>query len=251
LRALIVDDEPIARKLLREELGLTESVEVVGEAADGEMALRQIQDLKPDVVFLDIEMPVMGGFELLNRLNGGYIPAVVMVTAYDEHAIRAFEAGAVDYVLKPASQPRLRQAVQRVQRLVKNPVEAAETVAALQQMGPQLPETVRVRKIVGKLGHEYFLLSPEEVLAFQAEGEIVWIVTSKQRYMATQTLKAIEERLAGTSFRRVHRGSLINVEQIRKMSMITSQRWLLTLSNGQEFVVSKRQARNVRDVLSW
>jgi DNA-binding LytR/AlgR family response regulator len=95
------------------------------------------------------------------------------------------------------------------------------------------------------------LLSPHEVLAFQAEEDTVWIITAKQRYMATQNLKTIQERLINTSFRRIHRNALVNVEQIRKMSMITSQRWLVTLNNGQEFIASKRQAKNVRDVLNW
>jgi two-component system LytT family response regulator len=251
LRALIVDDEPVARKVLREELEILDSVEVIGEADNGEAALQKILAAKPDVVFLDIEMPVMGGFELLDRLNGGYLPAIVMVTAYDEHAIQAFEAGATDYLLKPVSQQRLLQALERARRLVRNPIQAAENVAQLQQVVPGPAGTPKIRKIVGKLGEEFFLLNPQEVLAFQAEGDIVWIVTSRQRYIATQNLKTIEERLRNTPFRRIHRNALVNVEQIRKMSMMTSQRWLVTLNNGQEFVVSKRQAKNVRDVLSW
>jgi DNA-binding LytR/AlgR family response regulator len=109
----------------------------------------------------------------------------------------------------------------------------------------------KVRKIVGKLGEEYFLLNPPEVLAFQADGEVTWIVTAKQRYTATQNLTTIESRLQNTSFRRIHRNALVNIEQIRKMSMLSSQRWLVTLNNGQEFIVSKRQAKNVRDVLNW
>jgi DNA-binding LytR/AlgR family response regulator len=250
LRALIVDDEPVARKVLREELEHLGSVEIIQEAGDGQVALFQILDLKPDIVFLDIEMPVMSGFELLNRLNGGTLPAVVMVTAYNEYAIRAFEAGAVDYLLKPVSQQRLKQALDRARRLIRSPLETAERVAQLQQMASG-PDAAKPRKIVGKYRQEYFLLNPSEVLAFQADGETVWIITAKQRYTATQTLKSIEDRLKNGSFRRIHRSALVNVEQIRKMSMITSQRWLLTLSNGQEFVVSKRQARLVRDVLSW
>jgi len=252
MRALIVDDEPVARKVLREELELLNSVEVIGEADNGEMALRKISSLKPDLVFLDIQMPVMGGFELLGHLNGGYLPAIIMVTAYDQHAIRAFEAGAVDYLLKPIRQQRLLQAVERAKRMARNPLEAAENLAQLQEIAPATPATAhKFRKIVGKLNDEFFLLSPEEVLAFQAEGDVTWIITSKQRYTATQNLRTIENRLRNSAFRRIHRNALVNVEQIRKMSMITSQRWLVTLSNGQTLVVSKRQAKNVRDGLNW
>ncbi len=252
LRVLVVDDEPIARKVLRQELDLLEGVSVVGEADNGETALLEISGRRPDLVFLDIQMPVMGGFELLGHLSGGYMPAIVMVTAFDQHAVRAFEAGAVDYLLKPVSQTRLQQAVERASRLRGNPRALAENIAQLQQIVPagSLADS-RLRKIVGKAGEEYFLLSPEEVLAFQASGELVWIITAKKRYLATQNLKSLEERLSAGAFRRIHRNALVNVNQIRKMSVLTSQRWLITLSNGQEFIVSKRQAHNVRDVLQW
>lgn len=252
LRVLVVDDEPVARKVLRQELDLLPDVEVVGEADNGETALIQISTLKPNLVFLDIQMPVMGGFELLNHLTGGFMPAVIMVTAFDQHAVRAFEAGAVDYLLKPVAQTRLQQALERARRLQGNPRAVAENIAQLQQVASTgSAADARLRKIVGKAGEEYFLLSPEEVLAFQASGDLVWIVTAKKRYLATQNLKTLEERLIADSFRRVHRNALVNVNQIRKMSMLTSQRWLITLSNGQEFIVSKRQAHNVRDVLHW
>lgn len=252
LRALIVDDEPFARKVLREELEVLDSVEIVGEAENGEAALLQIASAKPDVVFLDIHMPVMNGFELLGRLNGGHIPAIVMVTAYDEHAIRAFDAGAVDYLLKPISQGRLLQSLERARRIAANRTEGAELIAHLQELAPpDKAGTARIRKIVGKIGEEYFLLNPQDVLAFQAEGDLTWIITRKGRYLATQNLRSIEDRLQNTAFRRIHRNALVNVEQIRKLSMITSQRWLITLNNGQELIVSKRQARNVRDVLNW
>jgi len=252
LRVLIVDDEPIARKVLREELDLMDTVEVIGEAENGAAALSMMSSVPPDLVFLDVQMPVMNGFELLAQLRGGHMPAFVMVTAYDQHAIRAFEAGAVDYLLKPVSHRRLAQAVERASRFYRNPLQVAETVAKLQEIAPAVtPGSPQPRKVVGKLGEEYFLLSLQEVLAFQAEGDITWIVTAKQRYYAAHSLRAIEERLSNSSFRRIHRNTLININQIRKMSMITSQRWLVTLNNGDEFIVSKRQAKNVRDVLSW
>jgi DNA-binding LytR/AlgR family response regulator len=252
IRALIVDDEPIARKVLREELELLDSVEVIGEADTGEAALVQIASLRPDLVFLDIQMPIMSGFELLGQLRGGVLPVFIMVTAYDEYAIHAFEAGAIDYLLKPIGQERLVQAIERAKRVLRSPLQAAENVAYLQTVAPSAePKVPIVRKIIGKLGEEYFFLNPHEVLAFQADGDITWIVTAKQRYVATQNLRSMEQRLQQSSFRRIHRNALVNIDQIRKMTMITSQRWLITLNNGQEFIVSKRQARNVRDVLHW
>ena len=117
-------------------------------------------------------MPVMGGFELLSGLNKGPMPVVIMVTAYDHHAIRAFEAGAVDYLLKPISPQRLLKAVERAERISRNPAEVVENIAKLQELAPLgQPSSPKLRKIVGKLGEEYFLLSPSEVMAFQADGD--------------------------------------------------------------------------------
>ena len=104
---------------------------------------------------------------------------------------------------------------------------------------------------MGRTGAEYILLNADEVYAFQAEGDLVWIITAKKRYLATQSLKVIQEKLLNTSFRRIHRKALVNIDHVRKMSTLSSQRWLVTLSNSQEFIVSKRQARNVRQLLSW
>lgn len=252
-----MDDEPIARRILRQELDGLDDVAVVGEADNGESALVEISALAPDIVFLDIQMPGMGGFELVSRLNGGHLPIVIMVTAFDQHAVRAFDAGAVDYLLKPVSPARLRQALERARRLYRHPKMIAENMAHLQQVvktgvsTDHTAEQPRLQKIIGRSGQEYFLLNPEEVLAFQANGDNVSILTHKQSYWATQNLRSLEERLSHTSFLRIHRNALVNVNQIRKMSMITSQRWLITLNNGLEFVVSKRQGRHLRDVLPW
>ncbi len=143
---------------------------MVGEADNGDTALLRISELEPDLVFLHIQMPLMGGFELLSRLNGGgKMPAIVMVTAFDQHAIRAFEAGAVDYLLKPVSQARLQQSVERAARLHRNPQALAESFAPLQQTASASSGASHILKIVGKAGEEYFLLDPEEVPAFQAK----------------------------------------------------------------------------------
>jgi DNA-binding LytR/AlgR family response regulator len=250
LRTLIVDDEPIARQILREELGGFHNVAVVGEAENGEDALRKIGQLAPDLVILDLEMPGLGGFDVIDRLPLGALPIVIIVTAYDEHAIRAFEAGALDYLLKPISRERLEKALERARRLRGRPREVAESLGRLSER-PEASAAGRTRKVVGRAGEEYFLLNLEDVLAFQAERELVWIVTARQRYLATQALSHIDARLHGAIFQRIHRNALVNVNHVRRMSPLSSQRWLLTLSNGQEFTVSKRQAHRVRQLLQW
>lgn len=252
IRALIVDDEPLARKVLREEIELLPEVDVVGEAENGVDALQAIASSRANLVFLDLQMPGLGGFEVIQRLRGGeHVPAVVVVTAYDQYAIRAFEEGAIDYLLKPVSEERLAKAVERARPLLANRQAAAENLARLQEISSASVVAPRPRKIVGRIGEEYFLLNAAEVLAFQADGEFVWIVTTKNRYLATQSLRRLEEKLAGGSFRRIHRNALVNVEHVRKLAALSSNRWLVTLANQQEFVVSKRMARNVREILSW
>ncbi|MGB7719310.1 MAG: LytTR family DNA-binding domain-containing protein, partial [Bryobacteraceae bacterium] len=187
----------------------------------------------------DLQMPGLGGFDVIRRLPEGALPIVIIVTAYDQHAIRAFEEGALDYLLKPVSQERLEKALDRARALRGRMRDVAESLARVS------------RKVVGRAGAEYFLIDIDDVLAFQAEREIVWIVTARQRYMATQPLHKIDARLKGSVFQRIHRNALVNVNHVRKMSSLSSQRWLLTLSNGQEFIVSKRLAGGVRQMLQW
>jgi two-component system LytT family response regulator len=250
MKTLIVDDEPIARRVLREELENVPQVVVVGEAENGRQALQQIAELKPDLVFLDLQMPVMGGFEVVHKLSGGHLPIIVIITAFDQHAIEAFEAGAVDYLLKPVGEERLRKAVERARNLYKDPLDVANEVAKIAAASAPA-NSVSGRKIVGRHGGEYFLLDPDEILAFQAEGELVWMITAKERLLATQTLRVIEDRLKGQQFERVHRNAIVNVNHVRKMSAMSSQRWLITLSNSLQLIASKRQAHNIRSILHW
>lgn len=244
LRTVVVDDEPIARQILREELAEIPGVQIVGEADDGLLASELINSVRPDLVLLDIQMPVCDGFEVLRRLSP-LPPAIVFVTAFEQHAIRAFEVGASDYLLKPVRQDRLRAAIEKARVASRRPAETAETLAkTLEEAGGNVR-----RRVVGRKGDEYFLLDLDEVLAFRAEGEIVWIVTRQKRLLANHTLQELETRLKGTQFRRIHRNALINVDHVRKMSAMSSQRWLVTMLNDMELIVSKRQAHAIRAVL--
>jgi DNA-binding LytR/AlgR family response regulator len=199
---------------------------------------------------LDLQMPVMGGLDVIRSLKGGArVPAIVIVTAYDKFALQAFDAGAIDYLLKPVGQDRLAAAIEKARRITGQ--EAVERLARLQEIAEPQPPGQRLKKIVGKSGPEYFLLDAREIFAFHAEGDIVWITTARKRYQATQTLKVLEDRLRSTNFQRIHRNALVNVDHVRKMSALSSQRWLITLSNDQEFIASKRQARGIRRLVNW
>jgi len=249
LKTLIVDDEPVARKVLREELESIADVEIVGEAGDGPTALARIARDQPDLVLLDLQMPVMGGLDVVRSLKGGArVPAIVIVTAYDKFALQAFEAGAIDYLLKPVGHTRLEEALERVKRLSGR--ETIERLARLQDIADPAAG-LQKKKIVGRAGQEFFLLNADEIHAFQADGDLVRIITVNRTYEATQTLKVLQQRLQDCGFRRIHRNAIVNVDHVRKMSALSSQRWLITLANGQEFVASKRQARGIRDLINW
>ena len=236
LRTLIVDDEEVARQVLRRDLGEIPGVEVVGEAEDGETAQQRIESLDPDLVLLDIQMPVKDGFEVVRALQGR-LPSIIFVTAYSEHALRAFEVGAADYLLKPFGPDRLLKAIERVREARDRPLATAEQVARVLNADRR-----SITKIVARHGEDYLLLDLDQVYAFRAAGDTVWILTAKRQFRATQTLGTLGEKLAGSTFLRVNRSVLVNSSKIAKLSALSSRRWLLTLTNGFECVVSKRNA---------
>jgi len=237
LRVLIADDEPVARQILREHVEAIPSLEVAGEASTGAEALARILDLRPDIVLLDLQMPELDGLAVVRSLRGERTPLIIFVTAYEKHALEAFDVGAVDYLLKPVRRDRLEKAIAKAQRQLKSPAGAA---------GGDAP-----RKIVGRRGTDLYLLDPGEIIAFQAEGELVHLITATQRYLSDHSLKVLEEKLDRPRFRRVHRRTIINTDHIRRISPLSSKRWLLKMSNGFEAVVSKRLASSIREQTHW
>ncbi len=234
MRILIADDEPVARQVLREHMEAIPSVEIAGEASTGKETLQRILDWDPDVVLLDQQMPELDGLAVVRSLRGAHTPLIIFVTAYERHALEAFEVGAVDYLLKPVRRERLEKAIEKARRQLKSSPAA---------QGP--------KKIVGRRGTDLYLLDPTEIIAFQADGELVHIITTGQRYLSDHSLKALEEKLERPRFRRVHRGTLINTDHLRKISPLSSRRWLLKMSNGFEAVVSKRLASAIREQARW
>lgn len=240
MKALIVDDEPIARQILREQLETLPELSIVGEAESGAEALVRLSETAPDVLFLDLHMPDLDGLGVARALRRDKLPLIIFVTAYDKHALEAFEWGAVDYLLKPVRQERLAAAV----------AKARAQLAGLKP-APAKDATAGPRRIVGRVGSDQYLLDPADVIAFVAEGEVVHIITGQQKYIASQTLKLIEEKLPTPPFRRIHRGTIINTDHIRKISPLSSKRWLLRMSNGMETVVSKRLTSVIRHETHW
>lgn len=234
MRVLIADDEPIAREILREHLDSIAGLELAGEASTGPEAISRIFDLRPDVVLLDLQMPELDGLAVVRSLSGERSPLIIFVTAYEKHALAAFEVGAIDYLLKPVRRERLEKAIEKARRQLK-PSSHAETP----------------RKIVGRRGSDLYLLDPSEIVAFQADGELVHIVTTSQRYLSDHSLKSLEDKLDKKHFRRIHRSTIINTDHIRRISPLSSKRWLLKMSNNFEAVVSKRLASAIREDTRW
>lgn len=230
MRVLIADDEAIARRVLREHLEEIAGIEVAGEASTGLEAVEMLSRTRPEVLLLDLQMPEMDGFAVARELAGRSVPIVIYVTAFPQHALQAFDAGAVDYLLKPVRKERLEAALER----------------ARTQLAGLRAESGAARKVPGRRGEQVYLLDSDDVIAFQADGEVVYILTAQGRYFANSSLRALEERMDAERFRRVHRKTLINVDHIRTISPLSSKRWRLTMSNGLEVVVSKRLAGMIR-----
>lgn len=237
MKVLIADDEPIARQVLREQLEEFPDVEIIGEAASGAEALALAQQSKPEAAFLDLQMPELDGLAIARRLTGG-LPLVVYVTAYEQYALNAFDAGALDYLLKPVRKERLAAALSKVR----------EQLGARRAAEAPAPE---VRRVMGRSGPDQYLLDPAEIVAFLADGDLVWIHTGARKFLSPHALRVLEERLRPPRFRRIHRGALVNTDHIRKISPLSSSRWLLKMSNGMEVTVSKRMATALRADAGW
>lgn len=214
LRAFIVDDEPLARQRLRELLDELEGVETVGEAGAGRSAVPLIHQLQPDIVFLDVQMPVLDGFDVVDLLAPPR-PHVVFVTAYDEYALRAFEVHALDYLTKPVRRPRLAQSVKRVAELValRGAQGADPGLEALRHERRQRPLT----RLALRLGRRLKVVALDEILYFEAEEKLTFAQLADARHAVDFTLKELEQRLDPTRFVRIHRAFIANIAQVREL----------------------------------
>ena len=221
IRALIVDDEELARESLRIRLQNEPDVQVVGEAGDGPAAIRLIRKLTPELVFLDIKMPRISGFDVLERLGAEYRPYIVFVTAYDHYAAKAFDAHAVDYLLKPISQRRFEEALRRVRAaLAVSDGKSADDVG-LRGAAPEAPETwARVpalRRLVVKIGDNFQLVKIDQIDWIESAANYVRLHVRGQAHLVRSSMDEIELQLDQQQFRRIHRSRIVNVDRIREI----------------------------------
>jgi DNA-binding LytR/AlgR family response regulator len=249
LRALVVDDEKLARDRLRGFLRAFDDIEVIGEAANGPEAVQVIEQQRPDLVFLDIQMPGMDGFGVLRAIT--HRPEVVFATAHDNYAIKAFEVHATDYLLKPISRDRLTEAVRRVRGRRENGVPAPdmqELVRALNQRDRRYTAQLPVHK-----GRQILIVPVDQVFWFEVEYRLVYAHTATERYMTSFTLKDLEDRLDPELFFRAHKSRLVNLNQVKAIVPWFGGRFKLVMRNpaNSEVELSRAQARVLRRRMHW
>jgi two-component system LytT family response regulator len=241
ITTFLADDEPIARAGLRAMLGAFEWITVVGEAADGETAVRQVDALRPELVFLDVQMPGLLGTDVLRRLT--WRPYVIFTTAFSEHAVSAFELGAVDYLLKPFGPARLAAAMQRVQSAIGEPapVDAVERLSGALGGGP-------INRLFVRIGGTLVPLPVERVSRFEADGDYVVAHADSARHLLHLSLSRLEERLDAKRFVRVHRAHLVNLEQVKAFKPDVRGNLEAVMQDGARVPVSRSRAKDIRSL---
>ncbi len=247
LRALIADDEPRARQYLEKLLGEHETIEVVGSARSGAEALQRIEELKPDVAFLDIHMPDLSGLEVARHLRGAEAPIVVFVTAYDKYAIEAFEVAALDYLLKPLKRERLTETVRRIETEASAGRPAARAEALREALdSPSLAERMPpLRRLPVRHRREVRLLDLAQVPLIFSRDRLVLASCDGHEYLVDYTLQALEQRLPEGQFVRVHRAALVNVDAIESYGGEEGV-LVLKLKDGTRVEASERRSAEVR-----
>lgn len=248
-KALIADDEASARSRLRKLLGPFGFELIDGDAHDGLAALEAIRQHRPQVVFLDVEMPGLSGFEVVEALTPDVMPLIVFVTAYDEHALAAFNANAVAYLLKPVVEDRLRTVVSRIEQLVGSPGEVSREAALATAIASANPKPLHH---VLALQREGFLLIPlGEVCFFQVEDGVTYVKTATASYRTNYAIGDLVARLPAPPFFRAHRSVVANLDKVATISPMFKGALVLTMKDAQasEIQVSERQSKHVRELL--
>ncbi len=245
LRTLIVEDEELARNLLKSFLSKIESVELIAECENGFEGVKMINELKPDLVFLDIQMPKITGFELLELLE--HKPHIIFATAYDQYALKAFEYNAVDYLLKPYSRDRLEEAVEKVIDRIK--VEGKES-DVIEKLG-DYPRDEYLDRVVVKDRHKIHIAPVDAVRYIESMDDYVMIYTSEGRWMKQKTMKYFENALNPANFVRIHRSYIVKVDEIAEIQQYEKESYVVILHDKTKLKVSKTGYKNLKDVLNF
>lgn len=244
VRTLIVEDEPLARRSLRDLSSEDSSLEIIGEAVNGREAVRMIDELRPDLVLLDIQMPELSGLEVLDRVE--HAPAVIFTTAYDAYAVSAFELGALDYLLKPFGRERFRTAVRRARERLGD----SANIAPMRERARAAFEGVRVlTRLFIRHGGKIIPVPTEDVTRLQADGDYVRVITGGRAYLVELTMSEFERRLDPARFLRVHRSHIVNTDHIASMEAYDARRLLLRMRDGSEVLASRAGSERIQELI--
>ncbi len=244
-KVIIVDDEQPAREIIKRYLEHFNEIEVIGEFPDGFTGLKAIQDMKPDLVFLDIQMPRLTGFELLELLEDP--PLVIFSTAYDQYALQAFEKNATDYILKPYSRDRFESAVQKaIDKLKsgKTGKEEAKNIVGTLEENPEL-----IYRVAIKSRNKVSVVPVSEIIYMEAEGDYVMIHTKDARHLKEKTMKYFETHLDPAQFVRIHRSSIVNIEAILRIELYDKESYMVHLKNGAHLKASITGYKLLKQIL--
>lgn len=244
IRVLLVDDESLAREMLREMLHDDPQVTIVGESCNGHEALEAIRTHSPDLIFLDVQMPELGGFEVLEAL-GKDIPQVIFVTAYDQYAVRAFEVHALDYLLKPFDKERFDISWQRARTQLLRERDGGTDQRILALLEEMKAGNKYLERLVIKASGRIYFLETSEIDWIEAEGNYVSVHTGKKSHLLRETISSLEAQLDPRKFLRIHRSSIVRIDRIQELQPWFHGEYRIILQNGIQLTLS----RNYRDKL--
>ena len=249
IRVLIVDDEPLARGVLREMLQCDPNVTIVGECANGKEAVRAIKESIPDLLFLDIQMPEMGGFEVLAALDKGQAPYLVFVTAYDQYAVRAFEVHALDYILKPFDRERFETSWQRAKAEVLRGRNGGVEQKILSLLEDLKAGNKYLERLVIKSSGRIYFLETHEIDWIQAEGNYVSVHAGKKAHLLRETITGLESQLDPKKFLRIHRSAIVRIDRIKELQPWFHGEYHVVLHDGTELTLSRNYRERLQEAL--
>lgn len=252
IRAVIVDDEPLGRTVIREMLRRDEEFSVVGECANGHEAIAVINDQRPDLVFLDVQMPEVDGFDVLAALDAECLPLIIFVTAYDQYAVSAFDVHAVDYLLKPFDRERFGKALQRAKDQLHR--DRADDVSHINRrilalLEEQKAKTKYLERLVIKNNGRVFFLKTEEIDWIGAEGNYVNLHVKKESYLLRETISSLEAQLDPRRFARIHRSQIVNLDRISELRHWSHGEYQVILHDGAELMLSRSYREKLHALL--
>lgn len=235
IKAIIIDDESLARDLVRSYLGAHKEIEILGEYSDGFQGLKAINELEPDLVFLDVQMPKLNGFEMLELLDK---PCnIVFTTAYNEYAIKAFEHNAIDYLLKPFSNERFHNALSKVKHRIAGLLTNEDQIDKIKNHNDSSEELLT--RVVVKSRNKIDVIAVGKIKYFEAQDDYVMIYTNEGRYLKQKTMKYFESHLNSSEFCRIHRTYLVKIDQIAQLQPYEKDHWIVILKTGESLKVSR------------